>query len=175
MQHETDFITTYFSEERITALCIIIIGIMTIFLACIFLLIIKYSFFKGIAIPFLVIGLLQLIIGTVIFTRSPNDIIKVQHSLRDEPQKIKTEELPRIEKVIHHFTIYKSVEVFLIISCGILLLLLRKTNHVFWKGVLLGVLIQTVFLFTLDMVADKSAQTYLKQLKDFEQKTNTRE
>jgi hypothetical protein len=47
------FEESYFKQEQIESLIFIILGILSICLALIFLGIIKYSFFKGMAVPLL--------------------------------------------------------------------------------------------------------------------------
>ena len=68
--NNVNFIHTYFTEERIESLFFIIIGSIAIALALIFLGIIKYSFFKGLAFPLLFIGIIQIIIGFNIYNSS---------------------------------------------------------------------------------------------------------
>jgi hypothetical protein len=43
-------------------------------------------------------SLVQIVIGTTIFTRSPKDNLKVENILKYEPKKIQAEEIPRMER-----------------------------------------------------------------------------
>lgn len=154
----------YFKQEQIESYFFIILGIIAICLACIFLGIIKYSFFKGMAIPLLLIGIIQLTIGTIIYIRSPEDKYRVTQMLINERSKIKTEEIPRMEKVMANFTIYKWMEIILIMSSIILLVVFYSSPQTFWKGLALGLLIQSCIMLSLDILAEKRGQIYLEKL-----------
>ena len=83
-----DFITTYFTEEKIESLFFIIISIITIALALIFLFLIKYSFFKGMAIPLLAFGIIELSAGAIVLTQSAKDLTRIEQIIKNEPQLI---------------------------------------------------------------------------------------
>lgn len=158
------FIESYFVEERIESLFFIIIGLIAILLACFFLLIIKYSFFKGMGISLLVIGIIQLAVGATVYKRSLGDITRVSNYVKYDPQKVKIVELPRIEKVIENFSIYKCIEIILMV-CGIYLYIrFNSSPQTFWKGLALGLLIQASITLSLDIIAEKRATFYREQL-----------
>lgn len=167
MTPSLNFITTYFTEEKIESLFFIIIGIISISLAFIFWFIIKYSFYNGFAFPLLLVGLIQLVVGTTVYIRSPKDIIRVEKIIKNEPQKIQTEELPRMEIVMKSFSIYKWIEITLILLGLVLFILFYNSPQTFWKGLGLGLLIQASLMLTLDFVAEKRGQTYVQQLSNF--------
>lgn len=158
--NDLNFIHTYFTEEKIESFFFIILGSISIVLAFVFLFIIQYSFFKGFAIPLLLIGSLQVFVGTIVACRAPKDISRVEQFLNSDPQKIKTEELPRMEKVLKSFGIYKWIEILLIITGMVLFFLFYNSPQTFWKGLGLGLLMQSTLMLSLDLVAKKRADTY---------------
>ena len=158
------FIEAYFIEERIENLFFIIIGTLAILFSFIFLAIIKYSFFKGMAIPLLVVGIIQLGVGISVYNRSFKDIERVTHFIKQEPQKIQTEELPRMEKVMKNFTIYKWIEIIIIVSAIILFIAFYSSPQTFWKGLALGLLMQAGITLSLDLLAEKRGQIYIEKL-----------
>lgn len=164
MESLTNFIDIYFIEERIESLFFIIIGTLAVLLSSVFLRIIKYSFFKGISIPLLVVGIIQLSVGISVYNRSFKDVERVTHFIKQEPQKIKTEELPRMEKVMQNFTIYKWIEIILIAGAIILFIAFYSSPQTFWKGLALGLLIQTSIVLSLDVLAGKRAHIYMEKL-----------
>lgn len=165
MDHTSiNFIENYFTQEKIESVFFILIGAVAICFALINLFIIKYSFYRGLAYPLLVIGLIQLGVGTTIYSRSPKDIIRVEHLVKIETQKIQTEEIPRMESVISNFVLYKWIEIALNIGGVILFFCCKKLSHVFWKGIGLGLIIQASLMLSLDIIAEKRATAYLKQL-----------
>ena len=164
MLEYSDFITIYFTEERIQSLFFIIIGVITLLLAAIFLFIIKHSFFKGMAISLLVIALIQLSVGISIYKSSLKDIERINHFMRQEPQKITIEEIPRMEKVIDNLIIYKLIEVLLIAVGIIVWLIFNKSPQTYWKGLALGLIIQSSVMLSLDLIAEKRAKNYCIEL-----------
>ncbi|MBK8366788.1 MAG: hypothetical protein IPL10_05040 [Bacteroidetes bacterium] len=158
------FEESYFKQEQIESLIFIILGILSICLALIFLGIIKYSFFKGMAVPLLTVGLIQLIMGTTIYLRSPEDKYRVTQMLINERSKIKTEEIPRMEKVMQNFTVYKWIEIVLILASIILLIIFYSSPQTYWKGLALGLLIQAIIMLSLDVLAENRGQVYIEQL-----------
>ncbi len=162
--NDLNFIHSYFTEEKIESFFFIIIGVISIILALIFLFIIKYSFFKGLAIPLLVFGCMQVLVGTIVALRVSKDISRVEFQMNNAPQKIRTEELPRIEKVQKNFVIYQWIEIALIISGLILFCLFYNSSQTYWKGLGLGILLQASMMFSLDMVAKKRTNNYIISL-----------
>jgi|JI9StandDraft_1071089.scaffolds.fasta_scaffold75150_2 hypothetical protein len=158
------FEESYFKQEQIESLIFIILGILSICLALIFLGIIKYSFFKGMAVPLLLIGLTQLTVGSIVYLRSPEDKYRVTQMLINERSKIKTEEIPRMEKVMQNFTVYKWIEIVLILASIILLIIFYSSPQTYWKGLALGLLIQAIMMLSLDVLAENRGQVYIEQL-----------
>lgn len=161
MNSSLDFVTNYFTEEKIESLFFIIIGSIAVLLALIFLLIIKYSFFKGMAIPLLLVGTMELIVGSKIYQRTPSDIIRVEQNIKTNTRDLQTIEIPRIEIVLQNFVIYKWIEICLILTSIILILVFYKSPQAFWKGLGLGLLIQACLLLCLNVMAEQRAETYL--------------
>ncbi len=162
--NQLDFIHTYFTEEKIESLFFIIIGSIAIALALIFLGIIKYSFFKGMAYPLLFIGLIQVVVGSIVYLRVPKDIERIEQMVSQQPQLLQTIEIPRIETVLQNFTIYKWIEIMLIITGIILIIVFYKSPQTFWKGIGLGLLIQSNIMLCLDMMAEHRADIYMQFL-----------
>ena len=160
-----DFINTFFSEEKIESLFFIIIGIIAILLAALFLFIIKYSFYKGIAIPLLLIGTIQVFIGINNYNLSLKHLKKIEHPLNNNLKNTPIIEQIRMEAVIRDFNIYKWIEIVFII-CGIIVyLIFSKSSQVFWKGIGLGLLIQSSLMLTLNLIAEDRRNSYTHSIK----------
>lgn len=151
---------TYLSEEKIQNLFCIFLGSLSIILSLIFLGIIKYSFYKGMAIPLLVFGALQLATGLIVSNRITADIIKVKQMQRQDFEKTKTEELLRMQKLQENFTTYKWLEMALML-CGIIIYIrFRRSPLTFWKGLGLGLLLQAGISLSLDCLGESRARRY---------------
>ncbi len=164
MDPDIDFIKTYFTEEKIESFFFIVIGLISISLALIFWFVIKYSFYNGLAYPLLIIGIIQLVVGTTVYLRSPKDTMRVEFIIKNEPSKIKTEELPRMDQVIKNFGIYKIIEIGLAIIGLVLVILFFRSGQTFWKGIGFGLLIQATLMLILDLLAEDRANKFIDEL-----------
>ena len=161
-----EIIKNYFNAEKAESLVFIGFGIVAILLSIYFLFVLKESFWKGLAIPLLLFSLVQIVIGTTIFIRSPKDNLRVEYILKKEPPKIQTEEIPRMEKVMQNFVFYRYFEIAMILLGVILMFTL--TNYGFWKGFGLGLFIQCAVLLSLDFFAEKRGYFYMQHLQTIE-------
>lgn len=156
---------TYYGEEKILNLICILLGSLSLIFSLIFLGIIKYSFFKGMAVPLLVFGSLQLITGLIVYNRTCMNEARVEQAMQQYPESVKTEELQRIQPVLKNFTTYKWVEIALMAFGIVLYLKFYRSTSTFWKGVGLGLLLQAGISLGLDTVAEKKAEQYIQFLK----------
>ncbi len=157
-----ELIKNYFNAEKSESLLFIGFGIVSILLSIYFLFFLKESFWKGLAIPLILFSIVQIVIGTTIFIRSPKDNLRVEQILKNEPQKIQTEEIPRMEKVMKNFLFYRYFEIAMIFLG--LLLMFVLSNYGFWKGFGLGLFMQCSVLISLDFFAEKRGHTYSQHL-----------
>jgi hypothetical protein len=160
-------INDYFNAEKFESLFFMGVGLIAILLGIYFWFSLKEPFFRGIAIPLVLIGLIQLMVGSTVYFRSPKDIIRVENIVKNEPTKIQSEEIPRMEVVMKNFVIYRYVEIALLLL-GIFLFLFFP-NQSFWKGVGLGLFIQAGLMLTLDYFAEKRGFEYQRFIKELAQ------
>jgi hypothetical protein len=161
-------ILKYFNGEKAESYIFIFIGVIACAMALYFIFVLKTSFWKGVAIPFIVVSCLEFVVGYAIVTRSSKDINRVEHFVKSEPQNIKTLEIPRMEKVLSNFVIYRYVEIALIIL-GIILMY-SSMNDTFWRGIGLGLFIQASIVLSLDFFAERQGHIYVQYLNEFTQK-----
>ena len=161
-------IEKYFLAEKAESWVFMAIGIAGILLAIIAFFFLKTSFYKGAAMPLLLIGLLLGIIGFTIYKRSDEDRIRNVYALGMNPGDLKDKELPRMEVVMKNFIVYRYVEIALAIL-GIALFFYFNNNQAqsFWKGVGIALAIMALLALTADYFAEKRGLIYISQLKDF--------
>lgn len=162
-----DFIEKYFTEETIESIFFIISGVVSIFLALFFWLIIKYSFHKGMAYPLIAIGIIQLTVGVSVLSKSSSQLQIVEVMAKETPANIKKEEIPRLEQVLKDFKIYKIIEVVCMIVGLSLYVYFFKSKFPFWKGIGLGLIVQSFIMLALDFIAEDRAAKYLDELAKF--------
>jgi hypothetical protein len=155
------YISKYFKAESAESLLFILVGLAAIGLSLYLWMRIQQPFYSGMAWPLVSIAMIQLVVGTTVYLRSPKDIARVESIVAIAPDKIRTEEIPRMEVVMKNFELYKYLEIGLIIS-GIGLYFLVAAA--FWKGVGAGLAIQSAFMLVLDFFAMSRGREYLEQL-----------
>ena len=161
-------IIKYFNGEKSESYIFILMGFIALAMALYFIFFLKSSFWKGVAIPFFTVACLEFIVGYTIVIRSPKDIERVESMVKSEPQNIKTLEIPRIEKVMSNFMIYRYVEIGLIILS--FFLMYSSMMDTFWRGIGLGLFIQACIVLSLDFFAERRGHYYLEYLKEFVEK-----
>lgn len=167
MLTKTD-IEKYFLAEKQIGLIFFIIGIVAVVLAIVFYFVLRTGFYKGAAVPLLLIGLIQLIVGFAIFQKSDGDRKRNVYAYDMDPQQLKEKELPRMQRITKSFAIYKSVEVLLIVAALVLILVCRnKPDKAFWVGLGITLLIQALLMLGADYSAEKRAKDYTLKLEEF--------
>lgn len=159
----------YFNEERTESYLFIIIGVIALAITLYFFFGLKTPFLRGAAIPIALVAMLELVGGITISTRSSKDMARVENSVQNEPHNIKALELPRMKIVMRNFVIYRYVEIALI-ALSLILMFSAATND-FWKGVGIGLLIQTVLIICMDFFAERRGQVYTDYLINYIEKT----
>ncbi len=155
-------VVKYFTEEKTGSALFAIVGVIALAIALYLFFGLKTSFTKGVAIPVVLVAMLELAGGVSIFLRSPNDITRVERFVKNEPQSIGTIELPRMKAVMRNFVIYRNVEIVLI-ALSIFLMFTSATSN-FCEGVGMGLLIQTTLVLCLDYFAERRGQIYIDYL-----------
>ena len=155
-------VVKYFNGEKAESYIFILIGLIAFVMAIYFILGLKTSFWRGVAIPFILVAGLEFIVGYTIVIRSPKDIKRVENYIKSDPQNIKTLEIPRVEKVMNNFIIFRYVEIALIIL-GIALMY-SSIHDTFWRGIGLGLFIQASIVLSLDFFAERRGYIYLEHL-----------
>ena len=167
-QRDFSFIYKYFIAEKQESLLFLIVGIAAVLLAVVFWLFIKSNpqFFKGAAIPLLAIGLIQVVVGYTVYSRTDKQKAAVAYNIGMEPVNYaKQTELPRMKSVMKNFVIYRWVEIAFIIT-GLILIFLFKSNpdKSFWYGFGVALAIQAIIMLGADYFAEKRGKVYTTEL-----------
>jgi ABC-type xylose transport system permease subunit len=161
-------IEKYFTGEKSESLLFLSIGIAGVVAAVIFFFAVKTNFYKGAAIPVLLIGLMMGIVGFTVYKRSDADRVRNTYAYDMNPQELKTKELPRMQTVMKNFVIYRWVEILLAVT-GIILFFYFRNNatQTFWKGLGLALAVMALIGLTADYFAEKRGRVYTNGLTDF--------
>ncbi|MBC7935994.1 MAG: hypothetical protein H7Y86_11645 [Rhizobacter sp.] len=164
-------IEKYFQAEKTLTAIFMILGAIAIVVAIVFFFVMKTSFYKGAAIPFLLIGILQLAVSYTVFQKTDNDRKTLVYAYDMNPSLLKEKELPRMEQVATTFNILLVAEIaFILIGSGLFFFFKNDSNNTFWVGLGLALALQGAITFVADLTAKKRATTYTEGLKNFTQK-----
>ncbi len=152
-----DKIVTYFAGEKLQCTIGILPG-LTGFALSIYFIFLNKPILKGISFAFLPLSILLLAICVGIVIRTPQDLKRVSSYYENEPNKMQTEELPRMEKVMKTFPIIKMAEIGFIIVGIILALFFWKYDLI--KGIGIGLIIQGFMLYAFDHFAESRGKIY---------------
>jgi hypothetical protein len=161
-------IEKYFLAEKHESLIFLVVGIIAIALSLIFYSYLKTNFYKGAAIPLLIIGLVQAVVGYTVYARSDEQRVSNVYAYDMDPGKLKAQELPRMKTVNKNFTIYRWTEIIFLLS-GIALIFLYRTNpdKTFWFGLGVTLAVQAVLMLLADYFAEQRAEAYTNLLEKF--------
>ena len=167
-QRDFSFIYKYFIAEKQESLLFLIVGIVAVLLAVVFWFFIKSnpSFFKGAAIPLLAIGLIQVIVGYSVYSRTDKQKADIAYNIGMDPVNyVKQTELPRMKTVLKSFVIYRWLEIAFIIA-GLVLIFLFRTNvdKTFWFGFGVALAIQAAIMLGADCFAEQRGKVYTNEL-----------
>ena len=158
-----DSIKNYFNAEKYESVLFVLVGVAAITTAIYFLLKLKQPFYNGLACALIAIALIQVVVGTSVWLRSPKDIERVSNIVKNNTSKIETEEIPRMNVVMKNFVLYRWVEIVLMLVG--LVAFFCFPSDTFWKGLGLGLFIQASFMLLLDYFAESRGKVYLEFLK----------
>ena len=153
-------VNEYFSGEKTQCWIGIVLGVISIGLALYFLLHLKTDLYKGVAYPFLIIPVLLIMICAGVVWRTPHDIERVTNFIQQVPEKIATEEIPRMQRVLKSFKVIKIVEAVLFVA-GLALVAYGATKGSdVAKGVGIGIAIQSAMMYAFDYFAHERGKAY---------------
>jgi uncharacterized membrane protein len=161
-------IEKYFIAEKQESLLFVGVGIAALVLAIVFYFVCKTPFYKGAAIPLLVVGLLLGVVGFTVYKRSDSDRLRNVYAYDMNPGELKTKEIPRMVTVMKNFVIYRYTEILLAILGIILFFYFRNnTDRQFWCGLGCTLAIMALTALAADYFAEKRGKVYINGLQEF--------
>lgn len=161
-------IEKYFMAEKSFGLVFAIAGAVAVVAAVVFYFSLKTNFYKGAAMPLVLVGLLFGVAGFTVFKRSDADRMRNVYAFDTNPDELKNKELPRMEKVMKNFVALKYAESALFLV-GLVLFIYFKNNEAqqFWKGFGLLLAVMALLAWGADHFAEKRGAVYYNGLKSF--------
>lgn len=119
---------------------------------------------RWMALPLVVVALMQLVVGITIFARTDAQLAALSTQLIGEPAQFKSAETERMQTVMRKFKLYKSVELALLVLGACLIAFFSKWDTATAIGI--GLVVQAGFTLALDLFAEKRGEGYLRALVD---------
>jgi len=151
-------IQTYFQAERNGGFFALTIGLMACTIGAAIFLGAGAPFYTGLAIPLVLIGIVQVMVGTTIARRSDRQADDLEKLLRDSPKEFRDNEGTRMAAVLRSFAVYKWVEI-TFVTAGLIAMLLNPELN-FTKGLGAGLFAQGAIMLVFDYFAEKRAKAY---------------
>jgi Ca2+/Na+ antiporter len=161
-------IEKYFNGEKQESLLFVLIGVAGIITAIVFFFFLKTNFYKGAAIPLLLVGLLLAVVGYTVYKRSDGDRQRNVYAYDMNPSELKEKELPRMKKVMKNFVIYRYTELFLLlVGAALYLYFIKDFKNDFWRGFGLALAVMSLLALAADFFAEKRGKIYTKGIESF--------
>ncbi|MCC6599319.1 MAG: hypothetical protein IT223_01435 [Crocinitomicaceae bacterium] len=161
-------IEKYFFEEKQSGLFFLMIGIAAIAISLVLYFYLKTSAWRGMAIPLFAIGIFQGIAGYSVFSRSDRQRVDIVYAHDMNPALIKNKEIPRMEKRMRGFIVFRYVEI-LLMAAGLFLFFFFRNNTEwsFWWGIGITLFIQLLIIILVGYFAEHRGQEYLHALRSY--------
>jgi hypothetical protein len=152
--------SSYFSAEKQESVLFLAVGLAAIGISV--WLWMNGHRLKSMAYPLVAIALMQIVVGGSIYLRTDTQLSTLSAQLQANPAALKAEETTRMQTVMSNFSVYKAVEmVLLIVGVGMIAFLQR---HDVAAGIGVGLVLQAAFTLTLDIFAEARGADYLTAL-----------
>lgn len=151
----------YFGAEKQESLIFVAVGLVALGISV--WLWLNGHRLKSMAYPLVVIALMQIVVGASIYLRTETQLSNLSAQLAANPAALKAEETTRMQTAMKNFSMYKAVEmVLLIVGVGMIAFLQR---HDIAAGIGVGLVLQAAFTLTLDIFAEARGSDYLSAIR----------
>ena len=152
--------SSYFSGEKQESLIFMAVGLVAIGISV--WLWMNGHRLKSMAYPLVAIALMQMVVGASVYLRTDRQLSNLSAQLNENPATLKAEETTRMQTVMKNFSIYKAVEMLLlIVGIGMIAFLQRYDVA---AGIGVGLVLQAAFTLTLDIFAEARGADYLSAI-----------
>lgn len=149
--------SNYFVAEKQESVIFVVVGLLAIGFSL--WLWMNGHRLKSMAYPLVVIALMQIVVGRTVYLRTDSQVSTLTAQLQVNPAALKAEETTRMETVMKNFSVYKSIEMLLLII-GVAMIAFFQRHDVA-AGIGVGLVLQAAFTLTLDIFAESRGADYL--------------
>ena len=152
--------SSYFVAEKQESMIFVAVGLLAIGLSV--WLWMNGHRLKFMAYPLVVIALMQLVVGGTVYLRTDSQVSTLIAQIHLNPAALKAEETLRMQTVMKNFSIYKAIEMLLLVF-GVGMIAFMQRNDMA-AGIGVGLVLQAAFTLTLDIFAEARGADYLSAI-----------
>ena len=149
--------SSYFVAEKQESVIFFVVGLMAIGLSL--WLWMNGHRLKSMAYPLVVIALMQIAVASTIYLRTDSQFSTLSAQFQANPATLKAAETARMETVMKNFSIYKTIEMLLLIMGAGMIAFFQR--HDVAAGIGVGLVLQAAVTLTLDIFAEARGAAYL--------------
>lgn len=157
-----EFIKTYFAAEKSESLLFLVLGIASLCFSTYGWAKWNEVFYKGIAIPLMLIAVIQVMVGGTVYFRTDRQMENLVHLWQSNKVEFRNQEIPRMEVVMKNFSTYKKIEIAFVLI-GVFLIVFTRQRP-FWLGIGVGMLMQGAVMLALDIFAEQRGEKYQSEI-----------
>jgi hypothetical protein len=161
-EHPTQFIAHYFRAERAESYVFIAIGVAAILLAVFSWWQWRDAIWRGLAIPLIGVGLIQVVVGSTVLTRAQTQITTLTTQAMSDRAQFRSDEGVRMKKVNDNFVVYRWIEIAFVVAGLALILTMRHREFLLGLGI--GLLLQGAIMLALDQFAERRGAVYAERV-----------
>jgi len=120
------------------------------------------AFYRGIAIPLILIAVIQVVVGGTVYLRSDRQMENLVQLWLSNKVEFRNREIPRMEVVMKNFSAYKKVEIAFVLI-GVFWIVFARQRP-FWVGIGVGMLLQGAVMLALDIFAEQRGEKYQSEI-----------
>lgn len=150
-------LNNYFVAEKQESVIFIVVGLLAIVFSV--WLWMNGHRLKSMAYPLVVIAMMQIVVGSTIYLRTDSQVSTLSTQLQVNPAALKADETARMETVMKNFSIYKAIEMLMLIMGVVMIAFFQR--HDVAAGIGVGLVWQAAFTLTLDIFAEARGADYL--------------
>jgi hypothetical protein len=156
-------IDTYFQAEKAECLLFAAFGICALATSAYLLWRYGDAMSRGLAIPLVLVGLIQVGVGGGVYLRTPSQVSDLKALYQRDGGRFKADETTRMATVMANFRTYKIVEVgFILIGLAVTLAVAQP----FWLGIGMAMLVQGALMLPADINAEQRGAIYQAAISD---------
>ncbi len=152
--------TIYFTAEKQESLLFMLVGLIAMGVAA--WLWMNGHRLKSMAFPLVAVALIQLVVGSTVFFRTDTQLENLTQQFNTAPTQFKAAEVQRMNVVMKNFSVYKVIEMALLVAGLLLIVFLQKSDVA--TGIGAGLVLQSAFMLCLDLFAEARGNDYFNAL-----------